>query len=122
MNNKEIGQRIRSARMMRGLTQENLGNLLKISAQAVQKIESGCNQVNVEYLEIISNHLNVSVDYLVKGVKRTENDIELSFETLSGEKKLYVLLRLLTYCCKIDNYKYKALINKILNEFHEEEE
>lgn len=108
--------------MMRGLTQENLGNLLKISAQAVQKIESGCNQVNVEYLEIISNHLNVSVDYLVKGVKRTENDIELSFETLSGEKKLYVLLRLLTYCCKIDNYKYKALINKILNEFHEEEE
>ena len=46
-SNKAIGKRIRSIRMMNNLTQENLGDMLGITAQAIQKIESGENMITV---------------------------------------------------------------------------
>ena len=35
-NNKEIGKRIRSVRMMNNLTQDNLGDMLGITGQAIE--------------------------------------------------------------------------------------
>ena len=51
--NRNIGKRVRSVRMMNNLTQENLGDLLGITAQAVQKIEAGENMLTVSSLIIL---------------------------------------------------------------------
>lgn len=113
--NKEIGRRIRSVRMMNNLTQENLGDMLGITSQAIQKIESGENMLTTNSLMILCDRLGVSSDYILFDKINTEHDIELSFETLEGNQKLHLLLRLLLYMSKVENEKYKEPLESIID-------
>lgn len=121
INSKEVGQRIRSSRMMNNLTQENLGDILGITAQAVQKIESGENTININYLVIICEALKTSPDYILYGIEKNERDVEMSFETLTGNEKMHLLLRLLMYVSKVDNVKYKEILDDIIKALEREE-
>lgn len=120
INNKEVGQRIRSSRMMNNLTQENLGDILGITSQAVQKIESGENSININYLVIICQVLKTTPDYILYGIERSERDVEMSFETMTGNEKMHLLLRLLMYVSKVDNVKYKEMLDDIIRALEEE--
>ena len=112
---KSIGKRIRSIRMMNNLTQDNLGDVLGISAQAVYKIESGENMITVTSLIILCEELNVTPDYILFGKKTSERDLELSFETMEGDEKLHLLFRLLLYMSKVENEKYGKPIESIID-------
>lgn len=118
--NKKVGKRVRSARMMNDLTQENLGDMLGISAQAVQKIESGRNSLTVSSLIIICDELNVTPEYILHGTKKTERDFEVSFETMTGEQKIHLLFRLILYISKVDNEKYKRILEDIIDTLERE--
>ncbi len=113
--NRNIGKRVRSVRMMNNLTQENLGDLLGITAQAVQKIEAGENMLTVSSLIILCEKLNVTPDYILFDRANTERDMELSFETMEGNQKLHLLLRLLMYMSKVDNEKYRGPLEAIID-------
>jgi len=43
----EVGQRIRARRMAKGMSQTELGNLLGVTFQQVQKYEKGTNRLSV---------------------------------------------------------------------------
>ena len=109
-NNKEIGKRIRSVRMMNNLTQDNLGDMLGITGQAIQKMEAGENMITVNSLMILCEKLDVTPDYILFDKPKTERDVELSFETLEGNQKLQLLFRLLLYVSKVENEKYRNLL------------
>ena len=111
-NNKEIGKRIRSVRMMNNLTQDNLGDMLGITGQAIQKMEAGENMITVNSLMILCE--NVTPDYILFDKPKTERDVELSFETLEGNQKLQLLFRLLLYVSKVENEKYRNLLESII--------
>lgn len=113
--NKEIGRRVRSIRMMNNLTQDNLGDMLGITGQAIQKIESGENMLTVNSLIIMCKKLDVTPDYILFNRPKTERDIELSFETLEGNEKLQLLFRLLLYVSKVENEKYRNLLESIID-------
>ena len=113
--NRNIGKRVRSVRMMNNLTQENLGDLLGITAQAVQKIEAGENMLTVSSLIILCEKLKVTPDYILFDRANTERDMELSFETMEGNQKLHLLLRLLMYMSKVDNEKYRGPLEAIID-------
>ena len=115
VDNKSIGKRIRSIRMMNNLTQDNLGDMLGISAQAVYKMEAGENMITVTSLIILCEKLNVTPDYILFGKKRTERDVELSFETMEGNEKLHLLFRLLLYMSKVENEKYRQPLENIID-------
>jgi len=112
--NKIIGKRIRSVRMMNNLTQENLGDMLGISAQAIQKIESGENSVTVSSLLIICERLNTTPDFILLGKNNSARDFEMAFETLEGDEKLRLLFRLLLYVNDVENEKYKQLLIEMI--------
>lgn len=119
--NRNIGKRVRSVRMMNNLTQENLGDMLGITAQAIQKIEAGENMLTVNSLIILCEKLDVTPDYILFDRANTERDIELSFETMEGNQKLHLLLRLLLYMSKVDNEKYREPLETIIDLLDKEE-
>lgn len=59
----ELSERIAALRKERGLTQEQLGNMVGVSSQAVSKWEKG-GTPDVELLPILSRQLGVTIDAL----------------------------------------------------------
>src|SRR5690348_12784444 len=57
----EIGQRVRTLRLQRGLSQTELGNLITVTFQQVQKYEKGTNRISAGRLQRISEVLGVPV-------------------------------------------------------------
>ena len=63
--NKNIGQRIKESRQMRGLTQAQLADAIGISLSYMTKIENGHNNISVDVLKKICETLEVSSDSLL---------------------------------------------------------
>jgi len=59
----EIGQRVRALRLQRGLSQTELGNLISVTFQQVQKYEKGANRISAGRLQRIAEVLGVPVAY-----------------------------------------------------------
>ena len=59
----EIGQRVRALRLQRGLSQTELGNLITVTFQQVQKYEKGANRISAGRLQRIAEVLGVPVAY-----------------------------------------------------------
>lgn len=64
MNNGQIGGRIRAARLAKGLSQEQLGERLGVSFQAVSSWETGKFIPDAEHLPALSRALDLSLDAL----------------------------------------------------------
>jgi transcriptional regulator with XRE-family HTH domain len=58
-----VGSRVRLRRMLIGMSQEKLGELLGLTFQQVQKYEKGANRIGASRLFEISKILNVPVQY-----------------------------------------------------------
>ena len=67
---KHVGSRVRTRRMMLGLSQTTLGDGLGITFQQVQKYEKGTNRVSANRLQHISHILQVPVPFFFEGAPR----------------------------------------------------
>jgi transcriptional regulator with XRE-family HTH domain len=73
----QVGNRVRIRRMLIGLSQERLGNLLGLTFQQVQKYEKGVNRIGAGRLFEIARILGVPIDFFYDGVGATlENPSE----------------------------------------------
>jgi transcriptional regulator with XRE-family HTH domain len=57
----EVGQRVRTFRLQKGLSQEKLGDRLGLTFQQVQKYEKGTNRISAGRLQRIANVLGIPV-------------------------------------------------------------
>jgi transcriptional regulator with XRE-family HTH domain len=64
---KHVGARVRSRRIILGMSQEKLGNSLGLTFQQIQKYEKGTNRIGASRLQHISKTLNVPVSYFFEG-------------------------------------------------------
>lgn len=60
-----LGEKLKSARKIAGLTQEQLANKLLVSRQAITKWEADRGMPDIENLKKLSILLNISIDYLL---------------------------------------------------------
>ena len=67
INHKNIGQRIRNLRKEKGLSQEQLAELIGISLSFMGHIERGTRTASVETLARISKALEMDMHYIVFG-------------------------------------------------------
>ena len=58
-----VGARVRMRRTLLGMTQSDLGELLGLTFQQVQKYENGKNRVSASRLYDLSRMLDVSIEY-----------------------------------------------------------
>lgn len=63
----EIGKRIRALRLERGLSQTELGNLLGVTFQQIQKYEKGANRVAAGRLQRVAESLEVPITFFYAG-------------------------------------------------------
>ena len=59
----EIGLKIKEARIIAGKSQEQLGNIVGVTFQQIQKYENATNRVSASRLFYISKALNVNINY-----------------------------------------------------------
>jgi len=64
----QVGNRVRLRRMLIGMSQERLGELLGLTFQQVQKYEKGVNRIGAGRLFEVSRILGVPIDYFYEGV------------------------------------------------------
>ncbi len=67
--NAYIGARLRQARLMRGMSQKDLGQRIKkpITFQQVQKYENAINRISVELLEEFAAALRLPMGFFLPG-------------------------------------------------------
>ena len=63
-----VGRRIRTSRMLIGMSQERLGELLGLTFQQVQKYEKGVNRVGAGRLFELAEIVGVPVSYFYKDI------------------------------------------------------
>jgi len=96
----EIGNRIKTLRTQRNLTQKEFGIIINKSTQYIGRIERG-QKISVELISCICQNMNASADYLIFGISDSNENfdfisdfsseqIELCFDIL---KKVTVLMR-----------------------------
>ena len=93
----EIGQKIKKARIERGLTQQELGNIIGVQKSAIAKYESG-RVVNIKRstLQKIAKALNIRPSELIfsespKDAADLHVKIITDFELMKAIKDYYVL-------------------------------
>jgi transcriptional regulator with XRE-family HTH domain len=64
---RHVGERIRHRRAEMGLTQEDLGRILEISYQQIQKYETGANRISAGRLFEVGLALSVDIAYFFDG-------------------------------------------------------
>jgi transcriptional regulator with XRE-family HTH domain len=64
----QVGNRVRIRRMLIGMSQERLGDLLGLTFQQVQKYEKGVNRIGAGRLFEIARILGVPIDFFYDGV------------------------------------------------------
>ncbi len=64
---RHVGQRVKLARALAGVTQEKLGEAVGITFQQVQKYEKGVNRIGAGRLQQIADALGTTVDFFFEG-------------------------------------------------------
>ena len=65
----EFGKRLRELREESGMTQEELAQKVNVEKQHINRMENGKRACSIDVLIQISEVLNSSIDYLLKGNK-----------------------------------------------------
>ena len=100
---EQIAERLKEARIMSGLSQENAAKILNIQRPAISEIESGRRKVSAEEIIQFSKLYKVSTTWLLL---KEENELEMDEQTKiaarelskmseSDRKKLLEILRIL---------------------------
>jgi transcriptional regulator with XRE-family HTH domain len=69
---KHVGSRMRTRRLLAGMSQEKLGEALGITFQQIQKYEKGTNRISASRLQQVSRVLGVPVEYFYEGGPQLE--------------------------------------------------
>jgi transcriptional regulator with XRE-family HTH domain len=69
----QVGNRVRIRRMLIGMSQERLGDMLGLTFQQVQKYEKGVNRIGAGRLYEVSRILGVPIDFFYDGVAQMDD-------------------------------------------------
>lgn len=92
----KLGLKIKEIRQSKGLTQENLAELVKCNTSHISNIENNHTKVSLNVLLSIVNALNTSIDYLLidqynNSSLALDNELLRALEKCSNEKKEKIL-------------------------------
>lgn len=62
-----FAKRLKLLRQQKGLSQTDLGDLVKVHYTHIGKYERGESSPSLETLTLLATHLNVTIDYLARG-------------------------------------------------------
>jgi transcriptional regulator with XRE-family HTH domain len=121
----QVGNRVRIRRMLIGMSQERLGDLLGLTFQQVQKYEKGVNRIGAGRLFEVSRILNVPIDFFYEGLSGAgdqpgvgENQSAAVMEFVSSGEGLQLSLAFM----KIKDAKVRKRVLDLVKSLAEDEE
>jgi transcriptional regulator with XRE-family HTH domain len=119
----QVGNRVRIRRMLIGMSQEKLGDLLGLTFQQVQKYEKGVNRIGAGRLYEVARILNVPVDFFYEGVASSGPDPDPEagppvMEFVSSGEGLQLVLAFM----KIKEARVRKRVLDLVKSLAEEEE
>lgn len=86
---KEIGEKLKEFRKLRGLTQEQLAEMVEVTFQQIQKYENGNTRLNTDKIQLVAQALNVPVSAFFDEGSRDEKLLsEQEQKLLKGYRSL----------------------------------
>jgi transcriptional regulator with XRE-family HTH domain len=64
----QVGARLRTRRLLLGISQEDLGKAVGVSFQQIQKYEKGTNRIGASRLQKLAHALRVPISYFFQGM------------------------------------------------------
>ena len=71
---RHVGARIRERRIMLGLSQQQMADMIGVTYQQAHKYERGINRISAGRLYEITRVLNVPITYFFEGLDASEDD------------------------------------------------
>lgn len=93
----KIGKRVKEARKLREMTQEQLAEVCDISWSAISRLENGSSAVSLKTLMRVASALDIGIEFLLQDVIVKKNDLD---DSVVNE-----ILGLLALC-DVDKKKY----------------
>lgn len=94
-----VGKKLKLRRINLGLSQQELGKLLNITFQQIQKYEKGVNRVSSGKLYELSKVLDAPVTYFFEGIEDESSDSNETYKKINYDelnKEILVISRLLS--------------------------
>lgn len=82
-----IGEKIYKLRSEKGISQETMALDLNVSRQAVSKWETDQSIPDLDKIKLLSDYFEVSIDYLVKDIEKSNQTIEEQVSEVKIENK-----------------------------------
>jgi transcriptional regulator with XRE-family HTH domain len=108
----EVGRRVRTFRLQKGLSQEKLGDALGLTFQQVQKYEKGTNRIGAGRIQRIAEILEVPITDFFTQQKRggtAPNEVFELLDTAAG-------LRLLNAYCRIRDPQLRQAVTLLVEQ------
>lgn len=88
----KLGSKIKAIRQSKGLTQENLAEMVSCNTSHISNVENNHTKVSLNVLLSIANALNTSIDYLLSdqydnSSLALDNEVLRAIRTFDNEKK-----------------------------------
>lgn len=86
-NKKEFGNRLRERRIVAHMTQDMLADKVGVEKQHISRMERGLKSVSLNVLVELSEELNVSTDYLLRGSDNRNREMKEQIESIMNQLK-----------------------------------
>lgn len=111
---EKIGKRIKQARINRGLTQEEMAEILDLSVTHYQNIEYGKYNIGNKHLAKICNLFNLSADYILFNKETTQMNFDVFYEKLLPEERIELLIKIISRIYKDKSNRYGDVLDEML--------
>jgi transcriptional regulator with XRE-family HTH domain len=101
-----VGARIRERRIMLGLSQQQLAQMIGVTYQQAHKYERGLNRISAGRLYEIANVLGVPVSWFFDGLASTDAPVEMT-------QRQRMCLELARNFAAIDNEKHQEALSQM---------
>ena len=81
-----VGKRVRHRRWMVGMTQQQLGDIVGIKFQQIQKYETGMNRISASRLWDIAQALDVSISFFFEGFEDAAAQVQTAAQPAEGQR------------------------------------
>ena len=82
------GRHLKAARTLAGMTQQQLGDIVGIKFQQIQKYETGMNRISASRLWDIAEALDAPVSFFFEGLESQSGNDELLGDLMSDKEAL----------------------------------
>lgn len=112
---RHVGQRLRLARRMKGLSQTELATAVGLTFQQIQKYEKGSNRISASRLFQFAEVVGVDVPFFFRGTEQHEADAQLRLSGNDVPAPSRLDIEIMEKLAELNNPKLRQIVVDLIN-------